>query len=89
MTGREDQYGTPDLDAEHSGGPPSLGRTFPSSWGYPEGDWMSEERAAWVRSHVEREVHTQHFRHLADVNGRLLAIARGAYLDSIREPRAG
>jgi hypothetical protein len=85
VTGREAQFGTAELDAEHSGGPPSLGRTFPASWGCPEGERTSAARAAWVRSHVEREVHNQHFQHLADANLRLLWIARSAFLDSVKD----
>jgi hypothetical protein len=83
VTGRDEELAAVELGAAQSNG---LGRarTFPSSWGFPQGEKYSEERAAWVRSHVKREVHTQHFRHLADVNGRLLIVARSAYLDSIR-----
>lgn len=37
-----------------------------------------------MRTQVQRELHTQRFRHLAAVNGRLLVIARRAHLDSIQ-----
>jgi hypothetical protein len=85
MTDREAQFGTAELDAEHGGGPPNLGRTFPASWGLPVGDRMSEARAKWVRRNVELEVHNQHFQHLADANLRLLWIARSAFLDRVKD----
>jgi hypothetical protein len=39
---------------EHAAGPRGLS-TFPRSWGAPPGSPMSEERAAWVRSHVRSD----------------------------------
>lgn len=80
MTGRED-HGTPELAAGGSG----KGRTFPDSWGMPEGAPLSEERELWVRSHVQRASITQRFTALEQAQGRLLAIARNAYLDSIED----
>ena len=53
---------------------------FPAEWGLPRGAAASDERAAWVREHVERETE------LSPVRARVRNLRRIAELNRRRWP---
>jgi hypothetical protein len=85
VSGREEELGNAELDAELAIGGRGRDRDFPAAWGAPLGHPLSEQRIQWVTSHVHQAIITQRFTYLEQAQGRLLVIARGAYLDSVKQ----
>jgi hypothetical protein len=61
------------------------GSAFPESWGIPRGSQHSEERAAWIRSHIPKpDPVAAAYRRLAAADARLTAIFRLAEIERRR-----
>jgi hypothetical protein len=66
---------------EYATGPAAGSSPFPESWGFPDGRPGSDERRAWILSHVTGE---QRLRQLSDRDGALRVVLDRALLEERR-----